>query len=300
MEQFRKILLKLVKPTGWLAYPLIVIGFGLVLYVAAIGETNSPLAYASFGLSAYALILLCVRLPGIIRFWIHFKKTNPFAVRYFSDLQYRVTLSLYVSTAINLLYAGLQLWAGISQDSIWFYSLAAYYAILALMRFFLLKETRIHELGKDRFWEYLHYRLIAVLLLVLNLSMGTISAFVVIQNRGFRHHEIVTIAMAAYTFYSLTMAIVSIFRYRKFRSPVLSASKHISLASALVSMLSLETAMFSSFGSDTDPTLRFFITAFTGGAIFIIVLALAVYMLFLARKELNKMKGMSQNGTTET
>lgn len=297
MERFKKILLKIARPHPILAYPLIIFGFGLVLYVAVSATADSPLAYASYGLSAYALILLCFRLPDIIRFWFRFKQNNRFAVRYFSDTQYRVTLSLYASTAINLLYAGLQLWAGIQQESIWFYSLAVYYAMLAFMRFFLLKEARIHEMGKDRYREYIHYRITAILLLILNLAMGTISAFVVIENRGFRHHEIVTIAMAAYTFYSLTMAIVSIFRYRKFRSPVLSASKHISLASALVSMLSLETAMFSSFGADSDPALRFWVTAMSGAAIFIIVLALAIYMLLLARKELNKMKGTSQNGT---
>ena len=300
MERFRKILLKIVLPHPVLAYPLMISGFGLVLYVAFTGQSATPMAYASYGLSAYALVLLCFRLPRIIRFSIRFKRTNPFAVRYFSDLQYRTNLSLYISTAINLLYAGLQLASGIQQQAVWFYALAIYYAMLALMRFFLLKQTRVHELGRDRHREYIQYQFIAVMLLVLNLAMGAISTFVVIQNRGFRHHEIITIAMAAFTFYSLTMAIVSIFRYRKYRSPVLSASKHISLASALVSMLSLETAMFSSFGADTDPRLRFWITACSGAAIFIIVLALAVYMLFLARKELLKMKGMSQYGASES
>lgn len=298
MERFKKILLKFCLPHPVLAYPVIVCGFGLVLYVAILGDATSPLAYASYGLSAWALILLCFRLPRIIRFCIHYKKTNRFMVRYFSDVQYRTNVSLNLSTGINLLYAGLQLWTGIWQSSIWFYSLAGYYAMLALMRFFLLRQTRLHTLGRDRFREYRQYRLIAMMLLVLNVAMGIISAFVVIQNRGFAHHQIVTIAMAAYTFYSLTMAIVSIFRYRKYRSPVLSASKHISLASALVSMLSLETAMFAAFG-DNDPVLRFWITALSGAAIFIIVLSLAIYMLFLAGQELNKMKGMSQYGTSE-
>lgn len=298
MQRFRRILLNICMPHPVLAYPLMMVGFGLVLHVAFTGQADTPLAYVSYGLSAYALILLCFRLPGIIRFWIDFKKTNPFAVRYCKDVQYRTRLSLNISTVINLLYAGLQLWAGISQHSIWFYALAAYYAMLALMRFFLLKEVRLHELGKNRFLEYLHYRLIAVLLLVLNLALGTICAYVVTRNRGFTHHEIVTIAMAAYTFYSLTMAIVSIFRCRKYHSPVLSASKHISLTSAMVSMLSLETAMFASFG-DNDPVLRFWITALSGAAIFITVLALAIYMLFLAGQELNKMKGTSHYGSYE-
>lgn len=292
-----KLLKKLLRPHGLIAWPLILTGFGLVIFTLASGKTDTPLAYGSYGLSALALTLLACRLPGTIRFWLRLRRENPFLVRYFSDMHYRLKLSLYLSTGINLLYAGLQLASGIMQASIWFYALAVYYALLAVMRFFLLHETRLHTLGKDRFREYCRYRLIAVLLLVLNLAMGAISAFVVMQNRGFRHHEIVTIAMAAYTFYSLTTTIISIFRYRRFRSPVLSASKHIALASALVSMLSLETAMFSSFGRDTDPALRFWITALSGAAIFLIVLSLAVYMLVLAHNELNKMKGMSHHGS---
>ena len=296
MQRFRQILLKFVLPHPALAYPLMAAGFGLVLHTAFSGQADTPLAYVSYGLSAWALVLLCFRLPRIIRFGIRFKKTNPLAVRYFSDPQYRTRMSLYISTAINLLYAGLQLLNGVQQRALWFYALAVYYTMLALMRFFLLRQTRIHEMGKNRHREYIHYQIIAVLLLVLNLAMGAISAFVVMQNRGFRHHEVITIAMAAFTFYSLTMAIVSIFRYRKYRSPVLSAARHISLVSALVSMLSLETAMFSSFGADNDPALRFWITACSGAAIFIIVLALAVYMLVLAGKELQKMKGNAHYG----
>ena len=41
--------------------------------------------------------------------------------------------------------------------------------------------------------------------------------------------------------------------YRKYHSPVISAARKVSLAAALVSMLSLETAMLSQF--DTESTL---------------------------------------------
>ncbi len=56
----------------------------------------------------------------------------------------------------------------------------------------------------------------------------------VYQGRNYGHHEITTIAMAAYTFTSFTMAIINVIKYRKYKSPVYSATKAISLSSACV------------------------------------------------------------------
>lgn len=50
-----------------------------------------------------------------------------------------------------MLYAVLQLGSGIYYHSAWFYTLSGYYVILAVMRYFLLKETRHKELGKNLF-----------------------------------------------------------------------------------------------------------------------------------------------------
>ena len=72
------------------------------------------------------------------------------------------------------------------------------------------------------------------------------------RNRTFHHHEITTIALAAYTFTSLTFAIINTVKYRKYHSPVYSASKAISLASACVSLLTLESTMLTTFGNETE------------------------------------------------
>ena len=91
----------------------------------------------------------------------------------------------------------------------------------------------------------------------MNLALALIIFFMVYWNRTFNHHEITTIAMAAYTFTALTMAIINIIKYKKYNSPVYSASKAISLASACVSMLTLESTMLTTFGDGTmDLTAR--------------------------------------------
>ena len=62
--------------------------------------------------------------------------------------------------------------------------------------------------------------------------------------------------------------------------------KYIGLASALVSMLSLETALINAFGSEDEEVFRVIMTAITGGVICVIVLAIGVYMVIRSTKQL--------------
>lgn len=128
------------------------------------------------------------------------------------------------------------------------------------------------------------------MLLLVNQALVVIIIFIVWQNRGFSYNEILTIAMAAYTFYSFTMAAIHMIRHRKYESPMLSAVDAVSFTAALVSMLSLETAMLSAFGAAGDALFRQIITACTGGVISLVVLALAVWMLIRSTREIRKNK----------
>lgn len=265
MRQIRNILHRLLFPHWLFCILLIPVGFGMLLYSFLAVPENETVAYVSYGLSAYALVVLCLGIPRVIRFWKNVKANNLYVNRYFSDLQFRVKLSLYGSLSVNLLYAALQLGSGIYYHSAWFYALSGYYAILATMRFFLLKETRNGELGKNIFLEYLHYRLCGVLLLILTLALSVIAFYIVSQNRGFEHNEIITIAMAAYTFFAFTMA------------------------AAVVSVLSLEASMISAFGRE-DQMFRKVMTASTGAAVCAAVLAMAVFMIVHSTGEIRKIK----------
>ena len=110
------------------------------------------------------------------------------------------------------------------------------------------------------------------------------------RNRTFHHHEITTIALAAYTFTSLTLAVINVIRYRKYNSPVYSASKAISLASACVSMLTLESTMLTTFGGDSLPLThrRIFLGA-SGAAISAFIILMAIYMITKGTKKIRQM-----------
>ena len=110
------------------------------------------------------------------------------------------------------------------------------------------------------------------------------------QNRGFAYNGVLIYVMAAYTFYSTTHAIVNIVKYRKYNSPVMSAATVITFAAALVSMLSLETAMLTAFGTDTTPETKRILIASTGAGISVIVVAMSSYLIVRSTKEINMYK----------
>ena len=92
-----------------------------------------------------------------------------------------------------------------------------------------------------------------------------------------------------YTFYAVISAVFNIIKYRKYNSPVLSAAKAISFTTALVSVLSLQTAMLTLFGEEGD-MMRQKYNGITGACICVIILIISVYMFVNANRELNKIK----------
>ena len=259
--------------------------------------TESVIAYISYVLAAYTLTVWCCKIPVLIRFFKTIKDENKYARRWQDDARLRVNVSLYGSFAWNALYGIFQLWLGFYHRTFWFCSLGAYYICLGVMRFFLARHTTRYAPGERMQTELKKYRACGIVFLVMNLALALIIFFMVYWNRTFRHHMITAIAMAAYTFTAFTVAIVNVVKYRKYNSPVFSASKVISLAAALVSMLTLESTMLTTFGDGTmtASTQKWMLGA-TGGAISVLIVATAIYMIVVGTKKLKQLKSEVENG----
>lgn len=249
--------------------------------------TSSPIAIASYVLSAYTLTVWCFRIPYLISFFKTFKNENKYILIWRRDDRLRVKVSLYGSLAFNTVYALFQLWLGFYHHTFWYYSLAGYYISLAVMRFFLVRHTQRFTPGERMREELIKYRACGWVFLIMNLALSLMIFFMVYWNRTFNHHEITAIAMAAYTFTSFTTAIVNMVRYRKYNSPVYSASKAISFAAACVSMLTLTSTMLTAFGDGTmDLSARRLMLGLVGGAVSAVVMTMAVYMIAESNKKL--------------
>ncbi len=271
-------------------------GYGFVIAVFAFDIQIPILQYASYLASAYALIITCTGFDyinpaiGIVRKFVcdqplmkKFRSTKV-GEKYMTDVRFRTGISLYQGFFINLLYIAMKLVSGIVYRSTWFIALAVYYILLAVMRFLLVRRLN----AQDEASELRRYRLCGIMLLFMNQALAGIVAFMVRQNRGFVYPGLLIYAMAAYSFYAVTIAIINIVRTRRLKSPILSAARAINLVAAMVSILSLTTAMLSQFGGEDDAEFNSAMTGAVGGGVCIIVISMAIYMIWRANRGLKK------------
>ena len=154
-----------------------------------------------------------------------------------TDTSFKVRVSLYLSLGINLMYSAFKLAAGIYYSSFWWGAVAVYYIVLSMIRFLLLRYMRNMSSEQDVISEYRRYRLCGMMMVLLNLSLTGIIIQMVRDHKAYSYSEIMILAAATYTFYTVTVSIIDMIKFRKYKSPVLSASKAIRFASALVALL---------------------------------------------------------------
>ena len=301
MERVKKALKKILKklfclppvPTLLISVP----AYGLVIYALAGKNVEPVIAYAAYFLSAYAFIITVTGITGIVRFvrqgidrhpLVRKALGIPLVSRYLREDMFRAETGLYQGFFINLLYAGIKMFSGILYRSVWFITLAVYYILLAVMRASLLHYVR--KAGKDKVSEWKRYRLCGIILLFMNIALAGIVILVIYQNSGFEYPGMLIYVMAMYAFYAAIMAVRNVVKFRKYGNPVMSAAKVINLTAALVSMLSLETAMLTQFGAADDPLFRQIMTASTGAGISLVVLGMAVFMIVRSTRQMKCMK----------
>jgi hypothetical protein len=293
IKQFlRKIFFLPPLPTVLISIPILVLTF----VILGTGQNDAWYAYIVYVLSAYAMIVLVIGFPGILNalksgFWnakpVKWLQSTTIGNRFLSSSVFRSEISLHRGLVINLAYVALKLATGILYRSVWLIALAVYYLLLAVMRAVLVGSVHRHPIGENIPAEFRRYRVCGYVLLVMNQALAAIVIYIVHQNQGFSYPGVLIYGMALYAFYAIITAIINVVKFRKLGSPVLSAAKTVNLTAALVSMLSLETAMLSEFGGD-DSTFRFWMTAISGGVVCTFVLGMAIYMIVRATRYLKK------------
>lgn len=267
------------------------VAISFLVYSLIYLEPDSLVAILSYVLSFYTLTVWCMKLPILIALIKVFRTENKYLQIWKSDARLRVNFSLYGTLILNTVYAVFQMGLGFYHRTFWYHSLTGYYLFLAVMRFFLLRHSRKHHPGEKMREELIRYRACGLIFLAMNMALSLMIFFMVYWNRTFHHHEITTIAMAAYTFTAFTLALVNLVKYRKYQSPIFSASKAISLASASVSMLTLEATMLTTFndGTMSELTRKIFLGV-SGGTVSVFMIIMAISMIIRSNKQLKQLK----------
>ena len=129
-------------------------------------------------------------------------------------------------------------------------------------------------------------------LLAINLAFSAMIFLVIYGNRYVKYHEITVITLAAYTFASMTVAIINCVKYLKKKDYLHSCAKIISLVSVSVSLVTLTNVMLSTFGED-ELLLRSIVLPILSVFVSVFIIVCAILMIRkanLALRNLNDEK----------
>ena len=304
-ERFLKILQTLKRPSGRLLaaiYFLTVVFCGVAIWLAVLQSENMVLqifSYVAYALAAitlgYGVYSIIVYAPTLKTRTVAWIKKFPLGKSLLERYDFRTIVFSAFSLVLNLAYVVMHIvLAFVTRAYFWYGSLAAYYGMLVALRSGIVLYQR--KKGKTESADaYLQakteigkYRTCGVLLTIIPLCLTIPILQVFYLDRAFVHEGMVTvIAFAAYAFYKIIMAILGAISAQKQPDVTVRAVRNVSLADAMVSIFSLQTALLYAF-SEGNYTVA---NALTGSAVCLLTMALGVWMIvrsFKMKKQLEE------------
>lgn len=266
----------------------------LLVYSLAYNKALEPIKYFSYLYSSFVLVVV---LFNTKRFYSYlkngfintniFKNTKKLLYRsklikkYFEDVNFKTLINLCFSAIINFSFIFIKFTNGILNKSVWFVSLALYYFLLTLVKIVLLNNLRKFDKKK----EYKIYRNVGYFIMALNVALVIMIIQMVNSNVAVVYEGYIIYLTAFYTFYLIISAIINVFVYKKYNSPILSSVKVINLLTASVSILMLQTTMIATFDGTNIEFMKL-MNQITGGIISVITLTISTYMVIKGQRGL--------------
>lgn len=254
------------------------------LLVLAHIKVGFLIPYAAYLLALYVLLALFGKLPHLFLAQKDVLTPRAFFRALKSDAA-RARLALPFGMLANLAFAAFRLVTGLFYHSFWFAAEAIYYIILSLIRYLLSKKetaAKEREAPERLTMEWEAYRRTAQLLLLQDVSLGGIVLSVLLEEQTIIYPGYVLSISAIFTFFRVALSLRQIARFRKRESPALLSSKALSLCGSLLSVFTTQATVLSLFGK--SPAVPFF-NAAAGGAAFLTLPAIAVFMLKKAKRQ---------------
>ncbi|MBQ8302847.1 MAG: hypothetical protein IJX97_04815 [Clostridia bacterium] len=269
----------------------------LMLFVDYEGSRLAILAYTSFGLAgvslAYSVYTIVIYAPGLKGRILSLLSSKEITRRLLHNWGFRTIITSTFSFGMSVFSSVTNAYLGISERSIWFGALAAYYIFLALMRSGLLL---YHKTKKDYENEAMlrakKYRICGIWLLILNITLSSAIAQMIFDDRSFEYKDWLIYAFAAYAFYKVIMSVRNAIKARKQDDLTIQAIREINMVDGAVSILALQTALLHTF-SDASVNISLFNTL-TGSAVSLFSLGLSISMIIRGNKIIKELK--TKNG----
>ena len=200
------------------------------------------------------------------------------------DAWFRAEMSVRISLAINAFYSVYQVFMGYRYNSVWFGSLAIYSIMVTTARAIILRYLRPD--ARDGREELERYRNCGHLLIMLTFAVALLAMVVNFAGEHPVYPGSMIYVVAGFTFYTVVTSISDLITYRKLESPLISASKSVAVACALVSMYSLQAAAVALYCVDDLAYLRGRLNSFSAFVICAIILTFAAHIINRASRAL--------------
>lgn len=282
---------------GWRIFFYLLMIFFIMASVLEVvySKFSMPIDIVIYVCAACAMTIACCYIVTDIKIvWKEmltpFIEKNAVANRMTKDYRFRTVIVAGGLFFVNFFYALFNGLYGIWYSSPWFGALSAYYIVLSVMRFLVVSYERKTSKSKQSKQSYYAiqkesriYKTCGILLAFITIALSGAVFLLVNKNIDKSYPGFMIYAIAAYSFYKITMAIINLIKVRKLNAPLLKAIRNIGYADALVSILSLQVAMFTSFGDVGESTTKIF-NFLTGSGVCLMILGMAIYMIRKAEK----------------
>lgn len=299
MNFFKTIWNKIKQPHGFylvLFYILFVILISATLALVILIPDQSVFHYILYCLSAFSLAYfvytIVIFAPHIKSKIINNLKKHKFTNSLLTDFGYRTVIFSSITFLLNIAYVVFMGIIGIISKSYWYISLTAYYLVLTLTKGLIFYSKK----KKNNLTSALKtYRACGSMFIFLTLALSGIIVLIYTSNMYFEYAGLMIYVVATYTFYNLTFAIINIFKAKKYENFYIQGIKNLNLASALVSIMVLQVAMFQAFSPQNNTSIA---NGLTGAGISAIILAIGIFMIVKSNKQLKAINNQTSKDNT--
>ncbi len=206
--------------------------------------------------------------------------------RYKTDHEWQSIVSATISFVMSGFFLVYNLVLGIIHNLIWHYSISVYYLLLMVLRAIVVfkekkwKNLPLEQLESNRITLF---KMESYCFILIDLAMIVPIIMMIFAQRQVHIGMIPAIAMATYTTYTVTMAIIGFKKARGKGNWSIIALKIISLKSAIVSILTLQNTLIMVFSEDANSLLP--LTSVTSGVMFLGMITISVLALRKAIKQ---------------
>lgn len=181
-------------------------------------------------------------------------KINKLYLKLKTEISKRRTLITILSLCFTVLFSIYNRIVGIVKESLWHETISIYYLVLVIVKSIIL--IYIHK-SIDRNKDLVVFRVVKVLLIILNLLLIVPISLMVLNKRLVEMSLILSIAVALYVTIKTTKVIISFVKKRKEEDILLKELKVIDLMDVVVSILTLQNTLISVNSTGFDEGLYY-------------------------------------------